>query len=423
VPLRSRPLLALLAAEAVSTTGSQLTWLAVPWFVLETTGSPTRMSLVLAAEFLGTAVVGIPSGAVAARLGARRMLLACDLVRAPLVALVPLLHSAELLTLPLLAAISFLLGALWTPSYASQRVILPELVGEEDRLLGQANALLRATTSTTVLVGPPLAGFLIAALGASNVLWLDAGTFLVSFALVTLFVPAGERPPQEKDAPGLFAGLRFLWRDKLLRPWTLAFAGFELGWQALFAVIPVLAFLRFDDPTVAGWLWAALGAAGIAGNAPVVVALPRFDPYLIVVAAKAAQLALFWLLPLDLPVAAFGATVAAASFLASVIYAPVTGIQTTRAPASVRPHAMAAYLTITLVAGTLGLAAAGPVVDHQGFRALFVAIALIHTIGSGPFILAALRERAERPPGPPATASQRAGATPSDTPRPLKHPR
>ncbi len=410
MPLRSRPLLALLAAEAVSTTGSQMTWLAVPWFVLETTGSPTRMSVVLAAEFLGTALVGIPSGAVAARLGARRMLLACDLLRAPLVALVPLLHVAELLTFPLLAAIAFVLGALWTPAYSSQRVILPELLGEDDRVLVQANALLRATTSTTVLVGPPIAGLLIVALGASNVLWLDAGTFLVSFALIALFVPPGDRLPAAEDTRGLFAGIRFLWRDRLLRPWTLAGAGFELGSQALFAVIPVLAFLRFDDPTVAGWLWAAFGAAGIAGSVLVVVALRRIDPYLIVVFAKVGQLVLFWLLALDLPVVAFGVTVAGVSFLASFINAPVTAVQTTRAPRSVRPHAMAAYMTLTLVAGAVGLASAGPVVEHVGFRAVFVGIALVHTIGSPPFILAALRERAERPPRPPVTTSERARA-------------
>lgn len=352
------------------------------------------MSIVLAAEFLGTALLGIPSGPVAARLGARGTLLACDLARAPLIALVPLLHAMELLTSPLLAAIAFVLGALWTPAYSSQRVILPELVGEDDRVLGQANALLRATTSTTVLVGPPVAGFLIAALGASNVLWFDAGTYLVSFALLALFVPGGGRAPQPEDARGLFAGVRFLWRDRLLRPWTLAGAGFELGWQALFAVIPVLAFLRFDDPVVAGWLWVAVGAGGIAGNVLVVPALRRIDPLLMIVVAKVGQVVLLWFLPLDLPVVAFGATVGAASFLGSLIYSPVTGIQTSRTPAPIRPHAMAAYLTITILAGMVGLASAGPTLEHVSFRAVFVGIAVVHTAGAIPFVAGALRERA-----------------------------
>ena len=391
--LRSRPLLALLAAEAVSTTGSQLSLLAIPWFVLETTDSPTRMSVVLAAEFLGTALLGIPSGSVAARLGARTTLLACDLVRAPLVALVPLLHAAELLTFPVLASIAFVLGALWTPAYSSQRVILPELLGEDDRVLAQANALLRATTSTTILVGPPVAGLLIAAVAASNVLWIDAGTFLVSFALVALFVPPGHRAPDAEDARGLLAGVRFLWRDRLLRPWTLAGAAFEFGWQALFVVIPVLAFVRFDDPKVAGWLWAAYGAGGIAGNVLVVPVLRRLDPYGIVVVAKIAQLAVLWILVLDLQVVAFGVAIAVASFLASFVSSPVAGVQTARTPAALRPHAMAAYLTVTLVAGMVGLATAGPTLEHVSFRAVFVGVAVVHTVAAIPFVLAALRER------------------------------
>ena len=68
--LRRRPLAALLAAEVVSTTGSQMTWLALPWFVLVTTGSATRMSAVVGAELIGLAALGIPGGAVLRRLGA-----------------------------------------------------------------------------------------------------------------------------------------------------------------------------------------------------------------------------------------------------------------------------------------------------------------------------------------------------------------
>ncbi|HEY7197541.1 MAG TPA: MFS transporter [Gaiellaceae bacterium] len=392
--LRSRPFIALLAAEIVSTTGSQLSWLAVPWFVLVTTGSPSRMGIVLAAEFLGTAIFGIPSSRVAARLGARNTLLACDLVRAPLVALVPLLHAAGALSFPVLVAIVFCLGALFTPSYSSQRVVLPELFGEDDRLLGQANALLRGTTASTVLIGPPVAGVLIAALGASTVLWIDAATFLVSFAIVALFVPAGSRAPEGEDARGVFAGLRFLWRDRLLRPWTVGGACFELGWQALFAAIPVIAFVRYGDPKVAGWLFASFGAGGILGSVLVVPALKRIDSYRLVVLAKIPQLAVLWLLALDLPAVWIAPALAAASFLGSFVTAPVTGVQSARAPASVRPHVMAAYLTITLLAGMIGLASAGPTLEHIGFQAVFVGLAAVHTAGAVPFVAASLRERA-----------------------------
>ncbi len=92
--IRNRSILALLAAEVVSGLGTQMTWLALPWFVLVETGSATRMGLVYAAETIPIAVLGIPAGSVVQRLGARTTMLGCDLVRAPLLALVPILHSA-----------------------------------------------------------------------------------------------------------------------------------------------------------------------------------------------------------------------------------------------------------------------------------------------------------------------------------------
>jgi predicted MFS family arabinose efflux permease len=155
----------------------------------------------------------------------------------------------------------------------------------------------------------------------------------------------------------------------------------------------VLAFVRFDDPTVAGWLWAGLGAGGVAGSVLVVPVLRRAGAYGIVVIAKLAQLVLFWLLVADLAVVAFGLTIAGVGFLGAFVSSPVSGVLTARAPAALRPHAMAAYLTVTLVAGMVGLAAAGPTLEHVGFRTVFLGIAVVHTVGAIPFLRAALRER------------------------------
>jgi hypothetical protein len=60
--LADRRLAALLAAETISTTGSQMTWLALLWFVLVTTGSPARMGFAVAAAVAGAATFGIPGG-------------------------------------------------------------------------------------------------------------------------------------------------------------------------------------------------------------------------------------------------------------------------------------------------------------------------------------------------------------------------
>jgi hypothetical protein len=82
--LKQRPLVALLAAETVSSLGTHMTYLALPWFVLVTTGSATKMSVVVGAELLGVAAFGVPGAKVLGRLGARRTMMLCDGIRAGL---------------------------------------------------------------------------------------------------------------------------------------------------------------------------------------------------------------------------------------------------------------------------------------------------------------------------------------------------
>src|SRR5262245_6932651 len=82
----TRPLGGLFAAEVISTTGTEMTAIALPWFVLVSTGSPARMGAVLAAEFVGMSVLGLWGGRIATVLGPRRMMLTSDLSRAALVA-------------------------------------------------------------------------------------------------------------------------------------------------------------------------------------------------------------------------------------------------------------------------------------------------------------------------------------------------
>src|SRR6266511_1563811 len=151
---RQRSVLALLAAEVVSTTGSQMTWLALPWFVLVTTGSATKTSFVMAAELVGLALLGLPGGRLLGRLGARRTMILCDGTRAPLMTIIPVLHWTGGLSFPILLAVAFALGALSAPYFAAQKVIVPELLGEDEERITEANALFQAATRTTMLAGP-----------------------------------------------------------------------------------------------------------------------------------------------------------------------------------------------------------------------------------------------------------------------------
>jgi hypothetical protein len=93
----------------------------------------------------------------------------------------------------------------------------------------------------TLLVGPALAGVLIGWLGPANVLIVDAATYLVAFALVAGFVPAGRGKAAAEDLRGMLAGVRVLLGDRLLRAWTVSATLSQLGFQTLLIALPVLA--------------------------------------------------------------------------------------------------------------------------------------------------------------------------------------
>ena len=102
-------------------------------------------------------------------------------------------------------------------------MIVPELFGDDEALVSQANAATQFSLRATLLAGPPLAGVLIAVIGATGVLLVDAATYVVSVLLVRAFVPEGQCAAAAGDR-GLRAGVRFLVRDPLLRVWNVSFA-------------------------------------------------------------------------------------------------------------------------------------------------------------------------------------------------------
>jgi MFS family permease len=111
------------------------------------------MGIVLAVELAPVAILGIPSGTVISRWGARRVMVVSDFVRTPLLASIPILHALGWLSFPVLLALVALIGVFLAPYYASQRLILPELVGDDERTVAQANAILEGAQRATSLLG------------------------------------------------------------------------------------------------------------------------------------------------------------------------------------------------------------------------------------------------------------------------------
>ena len=382
-----RPLRALLAAEVLSTTGTAMTGIALPWFVLETTGSATRTGVVAAAGWAPMALLSIPAGNVASRLGARGTMVACDLARAPLVAAIPILHAADVLSFGVLVALAFGIGLFVAPHLASQRALLPELLGAGQHAVMRANAALQAAARLPIVLGPALAGVLIAAFGASEVLLGDSATFLLSAVLVAAFVPRSAGAPRRTSGSGMWAGVGYLSRHPVLRPAVIAATGIELAAQALFLALPILAFVEYGGrPGIAGLLVSAWGVGALLGGAAVFRLADR-EPLVLIRRAAVVQALPLWLLAFELPPAVAAAALLASGLANPLVTAPFITLATVGVPEALRARVMLAFLTASTAAGGLGLAITGPLADALGVRAVLLGVAAVATLAATGFAL------------------------------------
>jgi MFS family permease len=261
-----RPLAAVLAADLISTAGSEMTAVALPWLVLTSTGSPTRTGAVLAAEFAGLTVLGLPGGRLAARLGPRRLMLTADAARAVLIGLIPFGYARGGVPFPALLAVAFAVGSFFPAYSSSQRLVVAEVLGDDEQRLTRFNGLAGSVNETASFLGPALGGVLVAILGAPHVLVLDAVSYLVAFTLIATFVTRLSTKDEEKPDGRVGAGLRYLFGHVWLRREVLGVCLLEVGFAGLTVTLPVLALHAGAGPRAAGWLLGAYGAGSVLGG-------------------------------------------------------------------------------------------------------------------------------------------------------------
>ena len=190
---RDREFLKLWAGQAVSELGSTVTRDAMPLLallVLEAT--PVEMGLLSALGGLPVLLFGVAAGVWVDRLRRRPLMIAADLGRAGLLALIPLAAVLGLLRIELLYVIAILAGVLGIFFSTAYRAYLPGLV-QRDHLV-EGNSKLALSESAAEIGGSGLAGVLVQVIGAPFAMLLDAATFLVSAASLA-FIRRPEPPP------------------------------------------------------------------------------------------------------------------------------------------------------------------------------------------------------------------------------------
>ncbi|MGW7658214.1 MFS transporter, partial [Streptomyces tendae] len=131
-PLGSWQFRRVVAAEFASSVGTQMTTLALPWFILMTSGSPARMGLVFVIQILPVPLLAMPAGLLVARWGARRVTIAGDLCSALLTASVPTLYVVGMLPFWVLLTIVGLVGCVTSAYLSAQRILLTDSIGLDE---------------------------------------------------------------------------------------------------------------------------------------------------------------------------------------------------------------------------------------------------------------------------------------------------
>ena len=268
-PVRSRtPLYALYAADVVSLSGNAVAQLAIPWFVLTTTGSASLTALAVFFNFLPIVIAAFFGGVVVDRLGFRTTSVVADLASAAAVAAIPLLYTTVGLELWQLLALVFLGALLDAPGATARAALLPDLVELAGARMERASGIRGAIQQSSLLVGAPIGGVLIATVGATDALWINAASFLVSAALVAGLVPRPE-PAEATEQTGflseLVEGMRFIWDSRLLRAMVLTVLVSNLIEAPFPVVMAVFAEETYGSATDLGLMYGVFGAGALAG--------------------------------------------------------------------------------------------------------------------------------------------------------------
>ena len=261
------------AGQSISLLGDQISLLALPLVaVLVLDAGAADMGYLGAAALAPHLLFSLPAGVWLDRVARRRrIMIAADLLRAALVASVPIAYALDVLTFEQLYAVAFLTGSLAVAFDISYGTVFVSVTHRRDYV--EANSLLNGSRSLSFVAGPSLAGFLVQLVGAPATLVADAVSYVAS-ALFLGRVRASEpplEPAQDESVRARVAeGLRFIAHHPIFRPSLLAVATINLFNFMFFALFVLYATRELDVSP--GTLGLVLGAGAVGGTIGAVVA-------------------------------------------------------------------------------------------------------------------------------------------------------
>jgi MFS family permease len=248
--------------------------IAVPWFVLTTTGSPAATGLVAFAQMAPYVTTQALAGPLVDRAGLRRCFVWGNLAASAAVAAIPAAYAAGALGLPALVALVAVAGTLRGTADCASVALVPATAEAGGVTMERAAGANSAISPAALLIGASLAGVLVSVSGPPTVLAIDAASFALAAGLGALWVRVAEPPRAEGQVRGgsrgyvhdLAAGLRFLKRDRLLLGIvTMVAVANLLNHARAEVMLPVWVRTEIGSASALGLISGIMGAASLLG--------------------------------------------------------------------------------------------------------------------------------------------------------------
>lgn len=392
-PLLRRPAFRRLAgAQLLGSTGVWMLRMATDWLVLELTGSPAAVGVLVALQFLPLLVVGPWGGLIADRHDKRRLVLLTQALQAGLAVGLAAITLSGVVAVWHLYVVAVLLGLVGAVEMPSRQVLVNEVAG--DGRLQQAISITNGLNQGGGLVGPAVAGLLIAEVGEGWSFGLNA---LVCLAVVLLI--ASIRPDQLRRIPPLAAGpgqlaegFRFVSRRPHLF-WVVVLAGL-MGALGMNGPVVLTAFADsvWDTGARGFGLYSSVSALGALVGAVAASRIGRPRVRFVVLAAAAFGLveAVAAVMPTHVTFLILLALVGAATLL--FLSTAVTWVQLTAEPA-VRGRVLAIYSPLLMGGHACGGLLQGRLTEELGVRQGLVVTGALAVTASAAVGLALIRNR------------------------------
>ena len=270
-----------LFGQTVSNVGSSFTMFALPLLVFQLTGSALNLALVAAAEYVPYLLFGLLIGAWVDWVDRKRLMVFADVAQALVISSIPLLAALDLLSVWWIYAVGFVSSTLWICFNTAEFAAIPSLVSSENLA---ANGRLQASYSAATVVGPLLAGLMVALVPTHTVLLFDALSFLLSALVVALIgtrfnAVTAEQQMSEGFRGNIAEGLKYVLGHPVMRNTCLLMALVNCVGFTVYAQLVLFAKERLEaSDTQVGFLYAA-GSVGMIALALAAGPLRRRLPF------------------------------------------------------------------------------------------------------------------------------------------------